>query len=632
MMKRLARFFLVAALLATLTACAGPTAPAPTVASAAQVVSVPTTAAATAVKTAATATTAPVSAPATAAAVPTTVKVVATTVPTAVKAADDAAVNPTAAIPVKLEGDKIVFTGKGATVNGKTLTITAAGAYNISGRLNDGQIVVDTKDAEKVVLILNGANITNATGAPIYVANAEKVVITLADGTQNSVTDAAKYVFPDSQTDEPNAAIFSHDDLTINGAGSLTVKANYNNGITSKDDLKITGGQIVVQAANDGLKGRDSLVVKAGTLTINAGDDGLQANNDKDPAQGYVIIEGGTLNITAARDGIQAETNLTVNGGQLTLRTGGGSTVRKTAESTKGLKAGVDVIITGGVIKVDASDDAINANNKVTIGGGELTLATSDDGVHANVSFTLNGGDLRITKSYEGVESNQITINDGKLRLISSDDGINGVSSTAAANVGAPGGRGGMMEGGDSRLAINGGYIAVDALGDGLDINGSVTMTGGIVLVNGPTANNNGALDHAGFKLTGGFLVAAGSAGMAQAPDTTSTQYALAHTFAATQAAGTLVHIETKDGKEVLTFAPTKTFQSIVISSPELKNGVTYVVYSGGSSTGAVTDSLYAGGKYTAGTQVASYTLTSVITGATGGMRGGPGGVRPVRP
>jgi len=195
-----------------------------------------------------------------------------------------------------------------------------------------------------------------------------------------------------------------------------------------------------------------------------------------------------------------------------------------------------------------------------------------------------------------------------------------------------PGGRGGMMEGGDSKLAINGGYIAVDALGDGIDINGTVTMTGGTVLVNGPTANNNGALDHAGFKITGGFLVAAGSAGMAQAPDTTSTQYALAHTFAATQAAGTLVHIETTDGQEVLTFAPTKTFQSIVISSPELKNGGAYVIYTCGRATGTAADSLYTGGDYTPGTQVASYTLTSVITGSTGGMRGGPGGVRPPRP
>jgi len=532
---------------------------------------------------------------------------------------------------IALDGKAIRVDGNGVSVDGNKATITAAGVYSIRGSLADGQIVVDTKDAEKVVLVLEGADIAYATGAPIYVANAEKVVLTLAEGTQNTVTDGAKYDFPDSKTDEPNAAIFSKDDLTINGAGALTVVANYNNGIASKDDLKITGGVITVRAANDGIKGRDSLVIRDGAITVNAGSDGLQSNNDEEADQGYIVIEGGTLDITAGKDAIQAETNLTISGGQITLRAGGGSGVRKTAESAKGLKAGVDITIAGGVFKIDASDDAINANGKITISGGELVLATSDDGVHANVAFTISDGDLRITRSYEGIESNQITINDGKIRLVSSDDGINGTSATATGRGGMPGRGGpGGFEAGDSRLFINGGYVAVDALGDGLDINGAVEMTGGIVLVNGPTANNNGALDHVSFKITGGFLAAAGSAGMAQAPGTSSTQYSLMHNFSTVQAAGTLVHIATSDGKELVTFAPTKTYQSFVISSPELQNGATYVVYSGGRSTGIATDSLYAGGKYTAGAQVASYTLTSVVTGA--GMGGPRGGVRPVRP
>ena len=326
-MKKLARLFLVATLLATLTACSG-TAATPTA-----VVSTTRTST-TAATVASTATSA---SKAVATAVPASTKAAATTVKTA---ADDAVVNLADALPVKLEGDKIVFTGKGATVNGKTLTITAAGAYNISGKLNDGQIVVDTQDAEKVVLVLNNASITNATGAAIYVANAGE------GGHHPGGRDAeqrgrrVQIHFPDATTDEPDAAIFSHDDLTINGTGSLTVKANYKDGITSKDDLKINGGKITVQAANDGLRGRDSLTVKAGTLTINAGGDGLLANNDEDAEQGYVVIEGGALNITAGQDGIQAETNLTISGGQLTLRTGSGSAASKTAESMQGSEGG----------------------------------------------------------------------------------------------------------------------------------------------------------------------------------------------------------------------------------------------------------------------------------------------------
>lgn len=521
----------------------------------------------------------------------------------------DAGANETAetvAATIKLAGDSITVDGSGASVKGSVVTITAAGRYVISGKLTDGQIVVDTQDAEKVVLELNGVDITNTTTSPIYVAQAEKVVLTLAEGTQNVVTDGKTYVYADATsqgeaTNEPDAAIFSHDDLTINGTGSLTVNANYNNGITSKDDLKITGGTIVVNAVNDGVKGRDSLAVKDGTLTINAGGDGLQANNDTEADQGYVVIDGGTLNITAAQDGIQAETRLEINGGNLTIKAGGGSSAGKTEESGKGLKAGVDIVVLGGVVQVDSGDDAVNSNSTVTIGGGDLTLTTGDDGIRANVAFTLSGGKVDITKSYEGVESETITINAGELSLVSQDDGVNGTDNSTVASGGQ---FGGGMESGASHLYINGGYVAVNSGGDGIDINGAFDMTGGTVLVNGPTQNMNGALDASPVTVTGGLLVAAGSAGMAVAPGATSTQYTIVHTFSAAQAAGTVVSIKAQDGKEIISFTATKTFQSLVVSSPDLVKGGTYVVYSGGQ-------------------QVASYTLNSVVTGATGGMMGG---------
>jgi hypothetical protein len=548
---------------------------------------------------------------------------------------------------IKLEGDSITFEGSGATVHGNILTITSAGMYSISGTLNDGQIIVNTQDAATVVLVLNGADITYSTSAPIYVSNAEKTVITLADGTENYVTDGSSYLFEDAE-DEPNAAIFSKDDLTINGNGSLTVNANYNNGIASKDDLKITGGTITVNAVNDGIKGRDSIAVKDGTITINAGGDGMQSNNDEDAEKGYVVIEGGTFNITAGMDGIQAETSLLVSGGDIAITSGGGSVNTSTSggggwggrgmggnpnkptESAKGLKAGVDITITAGTININSADDSIHSNNRITINGGDMLLASGDDGIHSDTTLEINGGNISITQSYEGIESSTITINDGNIHLVASDDGINAVSGTGGAAAGGMPGRGqGMFESGDNYLYVNGGYIAIDALGDGMDINGPIDMTGGVVIVNGPTSNNNGALDYAGaFNLTGGFIVAVGSAGMAQAPSMSSTQYSVMHTFPSTQAAGTMIHIETEDGEEILTFVPTKAYQSVVLSSPKLKNGSTYIVYSGGSSTGTVTDGLYSGGTYTAGTEVTSFTISSMVTGA-GSLRGGfPGGAR----
>jgi hypothetical protein len=549
---------------------------------------------------------------------------------------------------IALEGDSIAFEGSGATASGNIVTITSAGTYSISGTLDDGQIIVQTEDEETVVLVLNGAHITCSTGAPIHVVNAEKTVITLADGTENDVIDGGSYILADAESDEPNAAIFSEDDLTINGNGSLTVNANYRNGIASKDDLKITGGSITVNAVNDGIKGRDSVAVRDGTITVNAGGDGMQSHNDEDAEKGYIAIEGGTLNITAGLDGIQAETSLLVSGGDITITSGGGSlnnstdgggiwggrgmegNPNKPTESAKGLKAGVDITITAGTINIDSSDDSIHTNNSITINGGDILLASGDDGMHADSTLEINGGSVSITKSYEGIESAAITINGGNIHIAASDDGINAAGGADGSAMDGRPGQNRFDLSGDYHLSVTGGYVFLDAYGDGIDVNGTIDMTDGVVIVNGPTDDWNGPLDYLGtFNMNGGFLVAVGSSGMAQAPSTSSAQYSVMHNFISRQAAGTMVHIETESGEDVLTFVPTKEYQSVLLSSPELENGVTYVVCSGGSSTGAVTDGLYSGGTYTAGTQVATFTIASMVTGAGfGGNMPGRGGGR----
>jgi hypothetical protein len=546
---------------------------------------------------------------------------------------------------IALEGNSITFDGGGATVDGATITVTSAGVYSIRGTLDDGQVIVDTEDEETVVLVLNGVDIACSTSAPIYILNAEKTVITLADGTENRVTDGDVYVFENAESDEPNAAIFSKDDLTINGNGSLMVHANCSNGIVSKDDLKITGGSITVNAVNDGIKGKDSIAVRDGVITIDAGGDGMQSYNDADVEKGYISLEGGTFAITAGLDGIQAETRLLVSGGSITIFSGGGSVNSSSGDgwgkwgaegnpdddgsgdSAKGLKAGVDVTILGGTFDIDSSDDAIHSNGSLKIGGGDLLLASGDDGIHSDSTLEISGGDLSIIKSYEGIESSTITIDDGTMRIVASDDGINAVGGNDGSAMGGRPGQNPFDFSGDHHLYVNGGYLVIDVTGDGLDINGPIDMTGGVVIVNGPTGNNNGALDYAGaFNITGGFLVAVGSSGMAQAPSASSTQYSVMHTFPLPQAAGAMVHVEAEGGEEILTFVPTKAYQSVVLSSPELENGSTYFVYSGGSSTGTVADGLYSGGTYTPGAQAAEFTISSIVTGAGPGGRGFPGG------
>ena len=549
-----------------------------------------------------------------------------------------------AEIPIQLNGNSIQVEAEGVQVDGDQLTITTAGTYRLSGSLVDGQIIVDTDEKELVRLILDGVDISSSTSAPIYIRNAEEVLLLLADGTENRISDAGDYRLDDPETDEPNAAVFSTADLTIAGDGSLSVSGNYNDGIASKDGLVIANGEITVQAVDDCIRGKDYLVIKDGLIKVVAGGDGLKSDNAEDETRGYISIESGQIEITAGGDAIDAETDVIIADGSFNITTAAGSQTRLDQyTSAKGIKASVSILIDDGTFTFDTADDALNSNGSIEINGGSFLIASGDDGMHADETLTINDGNIRITQSYEGLESAVITINAGEIYIRSSDDGINvaGGVDSSGMNPGmggrpAPGGRGQdfFTSAGNYYLYIHGGYIVMDAGGDGLDVNGAAEMTGGVVLLNGPTENMNGALDYyTAFNISGGILLAVGSSGMAQAPSESSSQYALLANLSSAQRAGTLIHLQTSSGEEVLTFSPSKSYQSIVFSSPDLEKGTTYEIYLGGSSSGSEVDGLYQGGNYTGGTQLTSLTISSPVTylGSSGGFGGGrmPGGGRP---
>lgn len=565
---------------------------------------------------------------------PAVVSVVATAVATDVathEAAASAASTNSDGTQITLQGETVTVAGDGVVVNGRQATITAAGSYRLTGTLVDGQIVVDTADKEVVQLVLDSVNISNTTSAAINITKAGEVVIVLADNSENYLADGASYVFASAAEDEPNAALFSKADLTIVGNGALTVNGNYNDGIASKDGLVISGGVIMVTAVDDGIRGKDYLIVQDGVITVNAQGDGLKADNEEDATKGYIAIETGIMEISAGGDAIQAASNVLITGGDFTITSGGGSASYLDANtSAKGIKGVVSVIIDGGTFAINAADDAIHSNDNMVINGGAFTIATGDDGLHADATLTVNNGVINITQSYEGIESAVITINGGDITIVSSDDGLNVAGGNDGSGMMAgPGGRpgGGPRQDtftytGNYYLYINGGAIVIDATGDGIDVNGAIEMTGGTVLVNGPTMQMNGALDYDGtFNISGGLLVAVGSAGMAQAPGAASTQHSLLLNLNGTLAAGTLIHIQSRDGANILTFAPTKTIQSIVLSSPELANGVTYDVYFGGSDTGSVADGLYQGGSYTPGDLYTNFTISGIVTAVGNQMR-----------
>lgn len=524
---------------------------------------------------------------------------------------------------IALNGSTAVVNGDGLAVEGSIVTISASGIYEISGTLTDGSIVVDVNkdtDQETVFLVLNGAAIDSQTSAPIYVKGAKKTVVLLEKGTDNSVSAGSGTVV--NADGEPSAAIFSKADLTITGSGALTVNAAYNDGITSKDDLKITDGTLTINAKADGIVGKDILGVKNGSITINAGKDGMRSTNETDENKGNIVIQNGQFAVTAANDAVQAAKLVQIDGGTFDLNSGGGypgksinsgkegfggppeqnaaasqSTVEE--ESKKGLKAGQGILINSGIINVSSYEDSVHSNQDIALNGGTLTLRSGDDGVHADNNLLITNGEIAITNSYESLEGANITINGGKITAASTDDGIN-VNSRQGV------------------LTITGGEAALNANGDGTDSNGSINMTGGTVYVDGPSGNGNGSLDYDGsFTISGGTLIASGSSGMAQAPST-NTQPSILMYYSSAQAAGSTITLKDQEGTTVVSYTPLKQYNSVAISSPQLSLGSSYTLYSGTTKLVDVTlsDSL-------------TYLTESGVTTQPQNAGPGGGGMRP---
>ncbi len=525
--------------------------------------------------------------------------------------AGDYAYDAASATTITLNGTSATITGSGATASAGVVTIGAPGTYVVTGSLSDGQLVIDSPSDGIVKLVLDGANITSTSDSGIRVVEGDKTVLILADGTTNSVTDGASYPV----NAEQNAAVWSDDDLSIGGTGALVVTASFEDGIASKDGLVISSGAITVDAPDEGIRGKDYLVVRGGTLDITAGGDGIKSDEDGDAELGYVLIAGGTTTVDAQGDALSAETDALMTGGTLTLRSGGGSGVTPDDASTKGLKGGVLIAVDDGTLVIDASDDGIHSDGTIVVNGGTTQIATADDGIHAELGLTINRGEITVMRSFEGIESvlGDLVVNGGTIAVAATDDGFNLSGDGDDPN--------GVESPGDPYdMAFNGGRITVTAGNDGIDSNGSIVMSGGCLAINGPvpgTRPEQGAIDYNGdFEITGGVLVAAGASGrMAQTPGTASTQPTLAVTFSSSQAAGMLVSLQS--GESALAFAPSKAFQSLVVSAPWLTVGQAATLFQGGTVVGSAADGLMDGGTLGGAAPLESVTLSSIVTTAT---------------
>lgn len=396
------------------------------------------------------------------------------------------------AVYVTLSDDGITGETDGVVIDGQMVTITAEGTYIFSGTLSEGQIVVDADNA-KVQIVFDNVDITCASSAAVYVKSAEKVFVTLAEGSQNTLRNTDEYVAIDDNNID--AVIFAKSDLTLNGTGSLTIISAEGHGIVSKDDLKITGGTYDITAAGHALSGKDSVRIADGTFILTAEKDGIHAENADDEEKGYIYIADGDFTITSDGDGMDASNIVQIEDGTLDITAGGGAanslkthesdvpggpgggmsqnierpdgesmpqmgekpdeesmsqmgekpdgenmpqdtTTDESGTSTKGIKAGGGMYLNGGTYQIDSADDSIHSNANITIADGTYTLATGDDGVHADDALTVNGGTITVTESYEGLEGLTVTINDGTIDITARDDGINTAGGTDQSGFG----------------------------------------------------------------------------------------------------------------------------------------------------------------------------------------------------
>lgn len=518
-------------------------------------------------------------------------------------------------VDITLSGSAASCPDSSVTVADGSITITKAGTYKLSGTFT-GQIIVNAGDSDKVQLVLDNASITKDGSAALYAINADKVFVTTVSGTENTLAGTGEFTSSDNETNV-DGAVFSKSDITFNGNGTLNVTCESKHGIVTKDDLKITGGTYNITSASQGLSGKDSVRIAGGNITITSGTDGIHSENADDAEKGYVYISGGTLNITSGKDCIDASGTIDIKDGTLTLKAGGGSSEKVAGDSTesyKGIKADGALTISGGTLGIDTLDDAIHSNTDVTVSGGTFDISTGDDGIHADNNTVVSGGEINIATCYEGLEGQTVTVSGGKITLTASDDGIN---AAGGDNQGVGGGFGPDSFSADSnaKIAITGGEIHVNASGDGLDSNGDIEISGGTVYVYGPTSGGDGSLDYENNAvITGGTVLIAGSSGMAMNFGSESTQGSiLASTDNAS--AGTTVKLTDSSGNVIAEFTPTVSFQTVVISTPDITSDGTYTL-TVGDTTREITMSGYIYGSGMGGG----------MGGQPGGMGGQPGG------
>lgn len=458
------------------------------------------------------------------------------------------------------------------TLTESGVEITQPGTYRLSGTVANGSIRVALVQEGTVWLLLDNVSVHNESGAALTSTGAGKLILTLAEGSVNSLSQGE--IAPIAE--DNNAAVYVRDDLTINGSGALTITGAYLDGVNCRDSLRIMDGQITVNAVDDGLVGKDEVSVVGGVISITANEgDGIKSTNSEDVGRGFVAIAGGEITILTGGGASSVSQTEQDGWGRWGVEADSPST-----QSQKGIKAETSLTVSGGTIGIDSVDDALHAVD-ITVSGGELALQSGDDGMHADNALTISGGAISVLRSYEGLEGADIVISGGHITVNASDDGLNGAGGTDDDGTSEGGwGRYGrdMFSSSSGTLTITGGRTIVNASGDGVDVNGSIAMSGGELYVRGPQSSGNGTLDYDGtFTQTGGTVVAVGASGMAQGVNAPS----VPGMSARFSGSGTLAVLDAS-GTTLLSFDAEGGYDHVVVYSDLLTDGGSYTLRSGG--------------------------------------------------
>ena len=404
-----------------------------------------------------------------------------------------------------------------SSANGRqTVKIIKKGDYLISGSCSNGQIIIEANKEKDVRLILNGLNLTCTDSAPIYEKQCDKMVITLADGSENFLSDTSEYVYDNVEKKQPDAVIFAKDDLVINGNGTLNVNSAYSEGIHSTDSVKLISGNINVHSGDNGVRGKEGVMIKGGNIDITSKGDGIRTTYSDNTSLGYIVIEGGNIKVYSARDGIQATGHIQITGGKLDITTDNGvahAGSEEESKSAKGIKTENNIFIKGADITVHAAEDAINANGNVIFDDGNATISSYEDAVQADGEIVVNSGSVTVTMSNKGLKGKSVSINGGTVTVASTDDGIKASSGKDEDEDSKVifGDADAFAAPEDVYIAVTGGTVKVTTDSDCLDSDGNLYITGGSIILDGAKAKEDGGVSYGGVAaISGGSVEAAG--------------------------------------------------------------------------------------------------------------------------